>query len=181
MPRLRIVDVVPKHRWMVALDELPHVRVNVFAIGLALRLHRFIISGTTDRTRDKCPVVAAGVVEAHAQTLFADGSSQLTNEITRSMLPFGWEFRVRGQTGPERKSIMMLGGEHDIFRASVVEYFSPGVRIPLLNLPVKHRSEVVVIVVSAIMLAMIGLRRCSLEPHTVQIPFCIGVLCDVVR
>ena len=76
---------------------------------------------------------------------------------------------------------MMLGGEHDIFRASVVEYFSPGVRIPLLNLPVKHRSEVVVIVVSAIMLAMIGLCRCSLEPHAVQIPFRIGVVCNVVR
>src|SRR6266436_4877031 len=181
MPGLRIVDVVPKHRWMVALDEFPHVRVNVFAIGLALRLHRFIISGTTDRTRDKCPVVAAGVVEAHAQTLFADGSSQLTNEVARSMLPFGWEFRVRRQTGPERKSIMMLGGEHDIFRASVVEYFSPRVRIPFLNLPVEDRSEVIVIVISAIMLAMVGLRRCSLEPHTVQIPFCIGVLCDVVR
>src|SRR6267143_1969080 len=91
MAGLRIVDVVPKHRWMVALDELPHVRV------------------------------------------------------------------------------------------SVVEYFSPGVRIPLLNLPVEDRSEVVVIVVSAIMLAMVGLRRCSLEPHAVQIPFCIGVVCDVVR
>ena len=90
MAGLRIVDVVPKHRWMVALDELPHVRVNVFAINLALRLHRFIISGTTDRARDKRPVVAAGVVEAHAQTLFADGSSQLTNEVARSMLPFGW-------------------------------------------------------------------------------------------
>src|SRR6266446_5631423 len=71
---------------------------------------------------------------------------------------------------------MMLRGEHDIFRASVVEYFSPGVRIPLLNLPVEDWSEVVVIVVRAIMLAMVGLRRCSLEPHAVQIPFCIGVL-----
>src|ERR1700676_5475789 len=181
MARLGIVDVVPKDRWMVALDELPHLRVSVFAISLALRLHRFIISGNTDRTRDKCPVVAAGVVEAHAQTLSTDGSSQLANEVARRMLPFGWQFRVRGQTGPERKSIMMLGGEHDIFRASVVEYFSPGVRIPLLNLPVKHRSEVVVIVVSAIMLAMTGLCRCSLEPHAVQIPFRIGVVCNVVR
>src|SRR3981081_2308584 len=106
MPGLRIVDVVPKQRRMVALDELPHVRVNVFAISLALRLHRFIISCATDRTRDKCPVVAARVVKTHAQTLLADSSSQLTNEVTRSMLPFGWQFRVRRRTGPERKSIM---------------------------------------------------------------------------
>src|SRR5467141_1962934 len=181
MARLRIVDVVPKHRWMVALDEFPHVRVNVFAIGLALRLHRFIISGTTDRTGDKCPVVAAGVVEAHAQTLSTDGRSQLANEVARRMLPFSWQFRVRRQTGPERKSIMMLGGEHDIFRASVVEYLGPDVGIPLLNLAVEDRSEVVVIVVSAIMLAMVGLRRRSVEPHAVQIPLCIGVVCDVVR
>src|SRR5260370_16356339 len=179
MARLRIVDVVPKHRWMVALDELPHLRVNVFAIGLALRLHRFIISGNADRTRDKCPVVAAGVVEAHAQPLSTDGSSQLANEVARRMLPFSWQFRVRRRTGPERKSIMMLRGEHDIFRASVVEYFSPGVRIPFLNLPVKHRSEVVVIVVTAIMLAMIGLCRSSPKPHPLQIPFLLGVSCTL--
>jgi len=88
-PRLRIVDVVPKHRWMVALDELPHLRVSVFAISLALRLHRFIISGNTDRTGTNVSRSRRSS-RAHAQTLFADGSSQLTNEITCSMLPFGW-------------------------------------------------------------------------------------------
>src|ERR1700674_2686683 len=97
------------------------------------------------------------------------------------MLPIGWKLRIWRRTGPQRKSIMMLRGEHDIFRASVVEYIRPGVRIPLLNLPVEDRSEVVVIVLSAIMLAMVVLGRCSLEPHAVQIPFCIGVVCDVVR
>src|SRR5260370_7153294 len=161
MARLRIVDVVPKHRWMVALDEVPHLGVNGFAIGLGLRLHRFIISGNADRTRDKCPVVAAGVVEAHAQTLSTDGSSQLANEVARRMLPFSWQFRVRRRTGPERKSIMMLRGEHDIFRASVVEYFSPGVRIPFLNLPVKHRNDVVETVVSATILSILAICRSS--------------------
>src|ERR1700687_2701482 len=97
------------------------------------------------------------------------------------MLPIGWNLRICRRSGPQRKSIMMLRGEDDIFRASVVEYFSPAVRIPLLNLPAEDWSEVVVNVVSAIMLAMVALRRCSLEPHAVQIPFCIGVVCDVVR
>src|SRR5260370_2057671 len=115
MTRLRIINVVPKHRWMVALDELPHLRVNVFAIGLALRLHRFIISGTTNRTRDKCPVVAAGVVEAHAQTLFAYGTRQLSNEVAPRMLPFSWQFRVRRQTTPKRKSTRSLDCDHHNF------------------------------------------------------------------
>src|SRR6266849_6747805 len=158
MAGLGIVDVVPEHGRMVALDELPHVRVSVFAVSLALRLHRFIIRGNADGTRYKSPVVAAGVVEAHAQTLFADGGSQLTNNVARSMLPFGWQLRVWRRTGPEGKSIMMLGGEHDIFRAGVMEYFGPCAGIPFLNLPVEVRSKVVVIVVSAIMLAMVVLR-----------------------
>src|ERR1700730_15715859 len=75
---------------------------------------------------------------------------------------------------------MMLGGEHDIFRAGVMEYFSPGTGIPLLNLPVEDRSEVVVIVVSAIMLAMVGLGRRSVESHAVQVPLRIGIVCDVI-
>src|SRR6202795_1246962 len=159
MARLGIVDVVPKHRWMVALDDFPHLRVSVFAISLALWLHRFIISWTTDRARDKCPVVAAGVVEAHAQTLFVDSSGQLADEIACGVLPIGRQFGVWRRTGPQRKSFMMLACEHNIFCASVVEYFRPGVRIPLLYLPVEDRSEVVVIIVSAIVLAMVSLRR----------------------
>src|SRR6266851_539201 len=180
MAGLGIVDVVPEHGRMVALDEFPHVRVSVFAVSLALRLHRFIIRGNADGTRYKSPVVAAGVVEAHAQTLFADGGSQLTNNVARSMLPFGWQLRVWRRTGPEGKSIMMLGGEHDIFRAGVMEYFGPCAGIPFLNLPVEVRSKVVVIVVSAIMLAMVGLGRRSVESHAVQVPLRIGIVTDVV-
>src|SRR5580700_2494570 len=75
---------------------------------------------------------------------------------------------------------MMLGGEHDIFRASVVENFGPRARIPLLNLPVEDRSKVVVIVVSAIMLAMVGLGRRSVESHAVQVPLRVGIVSDVV-
>src|SRR6266481_6336696 len=155
MAGLRIVDVVPKQRWMVALDELPHLRVSVFAISLALRLHRFIISRTTDRTRDKCPIVAAGVVEAHAQTLFVDSSGQQPDEIACGVLPIGWQFGAWRRTGPQRKSVMMLAREHHIFCAGVVEDFRPDIGIPLLYLTVKDGSEVVVIIVSAIVLAMV--------------------------
>src|SRR5258708_37445850 len=115
------------------------------------------------------------------QTLVADSGGQLADDIARSMLLVGWQLRIWRRTGPERKSIMMLRGEHDIFRASVVEYFGPDVGIPLLDLAVEDRSEVVVIIVSAIMFAMVGLRRRSIEPHAVQIPFCVGVVCDGVR
>src|SRR5580700_4003740 len=75
---------------------------------------------------------------------------------------------------------MMLGGEHDIFRASVMEYFGPGTGIPLLNLPVEDRSKVVVIVVSAIVLAMVGLGRRPVESHAVEVPLRIGIVSDIV-
>ena len=74
----------------------------------------------------------------------------------------------------------MFGGEHHIFRARVMEYFGPGAGIPLLNLLVENRSKVVVIVVSAIMLAMVSLGRRSVESHAVQVPLGIGVVSDVV-
>src|ERR1700745_444176 len=180
MAGLRVVDVVPKDRRMVALDEFPHLRVSVLAISLALRLHRFIISWTTDRTGDKCPVVAARVVEAHAQTLFVDSSGQLADEIARGVLPIGRQFGVWRRTGPQRKPFMMLTREHHIFCAGVVEDFRPDIGLPLLYLTVEDGSEVVVIIVSAIVLAMVSLRRRSIESHRVQVPFSVGIVFDVV-
>ena len=76
---------------------------------------------------------------------------------------------------------MMFCGKHHVFRAGIAENLGPRVGIPLLDLPVKHRREVVVVVVSAVLLAMIGLSRRSLQPHAVQIPFCIRVMVDVIR
>src|SRR5215472_3656141 len=88
---------------------------------------------------------------------------------------------IRCRTWPQRKAFMMLGSEHHVLRASVVEYLCPGIRIPLLRLFVEDRSEVVVVVVRAVVLTMVGLCRRTIDSHGVQIPFGIWIVFDVVQ
>jgi len=59
MAGLGIVDVVPEDGGMVALDEFSHVGVGIFSVGVGLRLDGLIVGGNADRSRNKCPVVAA--------------------------------------------------------------------------------------------------------------------------
>src|SRR5882762_960335 len=75
---------------------------------------------------------------------------------------------------------MMLGGKHHILRASVMEYLSPGGGIPVLDLAVKNGSEIVVIIVGAVMFPMVRLGRRPIDSQDVQIPLRIGIVLDVV-
>src|SRR5271169_5960895 len=87
---------------------------------------------------------------------------------------------IRNGARPERKSIVMLGREHDILRAGVTENFCPGIWIPFLNLLIKQCGEVVVVAVGAVVLAVIRLRWRSIEPHAVEVPFRIWIVVNVV-
>src|SRR5713101_9372233 len=74
----------------------------------------------------------------------------------------------------------MFGGKDYIFRAPFMKQFGPRIGIPLLNLSVKDRSEVVIVVGGAIVLAMVGLGRRPLESHAVQVPFRVRIVGNVV-
>ena len=165
MAGLGIVNVVPQQRGMIALRSVPNLRVGIFAIGLALGLHRFVISGNSNGTRDKGPVIAAGVVKTHAQTLLADGGGQLANDVARGMLPVGRQLGVGRRTGPERKSLVMFVVSTTYFAPASWKILAQAPGFHFLNLSVEDRSEVVVIVVSAVVLAMVSLCRRSLDPH----------------
>src|SRR6266853_2757795 len=88
---------------------------------------------------------------------------------------------IRNGTGPQGEAIVMLGGEHDIFRAGIAKYLRPGIWVPFLDLLIEDGSEVVVVVIRAVMVAVIGLSRRALQAHAVQIPFGIGIVRDVVH
>lgn len=74
------------------------------------------------------------------------------------MLPIGRKSWVGRGAWPQGKSVMMLGGEHDVFRAGIVESLRPTIGIPFLNVLIKGFGKVVAIVVRSIMLAVIRLR-----------------------
>jgi len=74
------------------------------------------------------------------------------------VLAIGRQFRVCRRTGPQRKAIVMLGGEDDVSGAGIVKDFGHRVGIPLLNFAVEGRGEIVIVIIGAIMLAMVGLR-----------------------
>ena len=67
--------------------------------------------------------------------------------------------RVYHIAGPEREALVVLAGKHHIARAGVFEDLRHHGRIPLLCFTIKDRSEVVVVEVSAVVLAMVGLGR----------------------
>ena len=168
MARLGIVDVIPEHGRMIPVDEFPHLCVRVLAVSLALRFYLLIVSGLADGAGDERPIVATGIVETHLHALFSHGGTQLADDIAGRVLAICGQRGVRRCAGPERESIMMFRGEHHVFRARITKQFGPRVRIPLLDLSVENGRKIVVIVCRAIVLAMIGLCRRSLESHTVS-------------
>ena len=74
------------------------------------------------------------------------------------MLPIRRQGWVGRRAGPERESVMVLGSEHHIFRACLMENFGPSFGIPLLDLPIEIGGEVVIIVLGPIVFAVIRLR-----------------------
>src|SRR6266567_8188203 len=94
MPRLWIIDVIPQDGRMITVDELPHLRVNVRAIGLALRLYLVIIGCRANGTRHKRPVVAARVVETHSQAFFTHRGAQLADDVSGCVLTIGGQLGV---------------------------------------------------------------------------------------
>ena len=74
----------------------------------------------------------------------------------------------------------MLGSEDDVLGPGATKDLCPGIGIPFLNLAIKGRSKVVVIVISAIGFTMVSLGRRALQSHGVQVPLCIRILSNVV-
>ena len=72
---------------MIARDQLADLRIGIFAIRLALRLHRLVVGGHADGARDKRPIVAARVVKPHAHALLAHRGGEFAHDIPGGMLP----------------------------------------------------------------------------------------------
>src|SRR5262249_5557624 len=96
------------------------------------------------------------------------------------MLPVRRKLWIGRGARPQSKSIVMLGRNHNVLSAGIAKILCPSFRIPFLNVFIKGRGEVVVVVVRTVMLAMVGLRGRTIETHGVQVPFGIGIVADVV-
>src|SRR6476660_9783969 len=74
----------------------------------------------------------------------------------------------------------MLRSEHDIFGPCAAQYLRPGIGPQFLGLTIKNRSKIVVIVIGAVVFTMVSLGRRAIQPHAVEIPFCVRIVSDVV-
>ena len=74
----------------------------------------------------------------------------------------------------------MLGRQHHIPGACVVKDAGPLFRLPLHALLVEHRSKIVIVIVSAVVLAMVSLGGRTVDTQHVQVPLGIRVVLDVV-
>src|SRR6202022_3635982 len=75
---------------------------------------------------------------------------------------------------------MMLGGEDDVSGSGVLKYLRPRIRIPLLNLAVEDWSEIVIVVVCAVVFAVIILGWGPVETHAVEVPLRVRIVGDVI-
>src|SRR5580704_16570476 len=165
---------------MVTLDQFPKLGIDVLAIGLALRLDRLIVSRSPNRTRHEGPIITAGIIKTHAQALLVDGGGQLANNIAGGVSPVRRQLGVQCRARPKCEPIVMFSGQNHIFRAGVTEGLGPVVRTPFLDFLIEEGSEIVVVVVGSVMLAMVSLGRGSVDTHNIQIPLSIGIVLDVV-
>src|SRR6266404_791801 len=101
---------------MVTLDQFAELGVGVFAIGLALRLDRLVVSRSPNRTRHEGPIITAGIIKTHAQALLVDGSGQLANNIAGGVLPVRRQLGVRCRAGPKCEHRDALWSEPHISR-----------------------------------------------------------------
>ncbi len=181
IPGLGPIDVVPQNGWMVARDQFVNLRKSVFTVFLALRLDGLIVRDGPDWPWHKGPVIAAGVVEAHAHAVIRHSLGEFADEIARGVLAVGRQRRIRGCARPESKSFVVLAGQHNIARTRFAKNGSHLVGIPLFAFAIESLREVVVVVVGTVMLAMVRLRWRAIDPHYVVIPLGIGIELDVVR
>ena len=96
------------------------------------------------------------------------------------MLAVARERGIRYFAWPESEALVMFAGKNDIFGSGGAEDFSPGVGIPLFDLLIESDSEIVVVVIGAVGLAMIFLRGRTIDAHGVVIPFGVGIVGDVI-
>jgi len=75
----------------------------------------------------------------------------------------------------------MFRREDNVFCAGVFENFRPYGRVPLLAFRVEGLSEAVVVVICAVVLLVVGLRRRTVDPDGVVVPLGIGVVFQEVR
>src|ERR1700742_3011722 len=75
---------------------------------------------------------------------------------------------------------MVLGGQHHVPGACIVKDTGPLLRLPLYALLVEYRSKIVIVVVSAVVLAMVSLGGRTVDTQHVQVPLRIRVVFDVV-
>lgn len=71
-------------------------------------------------------------------------------------MPVQRQFGVQCRARPKCEPIVMFSGQNHIFRASVTEGLGPGVRTPFLDFLIEEGSEIVVVVVGSVMLAMVS-------------------------
>src|SRR5260370_39918781 len=165
---------------MITLDQFPKLGIGVLAIGLALRLDRLVVTRSSNCTRTTGPIITAGIIKTHAQASLVDGGGQLDNDIAGGVLPVLRQLGVRCRARPKCEPIVMFSGQNHIFRAGVTEGLGPSVRTPFLGLLIEEGSEIVVVIVGSVMLAMVSLGWGSVDPHNIQIPLSIGIVLDVV-
>ncbi len=180
VPGLRVINVVPQHRGLVALNQLPHLRVRVISVRRTLWFHLLVVRRLANRSRHKRPVISARIVKPHSHVLLAYRRRELAHDVPRGMLPVRRQSRIPCRARPQRESIMMLRRQHHILRTRLTKHLGPRFRIPLLNLFIENRREIVVVIVRPVMFAVIFLRRRSFEAHRVQIPFRVRIEHDVV-
>src|ERR1700758_2691948 len=74
----------------------------------------------------------------------------------------------------------MFCSEDDIFGPCATKYLRPGIGIPFLSFAIENRSEIVVIVIGAVVFTMVSLGRRAIQPHAVEVPLCVRIVSNVV-
>jgi hypothetical protein len=105
----------------------------------------------------------------------ADRLGQLTDEIALRTLLVGGAMRIGDRAGPEREAVVVLRGQNHVSGSRLGEELAPLLGPPLLDLLIKGRKEVRVLVLLAISRAVVPVGRRPGYTHTVHVPLSVGV------
>ena len=149
-------------------DVVVRVRHRKKAVGRVLQ-QRVVIG----------PVIATGVVQAHAHPGVEHGTAQIADDIAAGLIAA--LARVFQLGGPEAEPIVVLGGQHHVTRAGIAADRRDRIHVRISGAAVEGSDEVVIGGVGAVGVALMTPGGAALQPTAVEVPLGIGVVPQHLR
>ncbi len=151
-----------------------HVRRHVVDVARAVRRGQHGVGGAGHHGAVVGPVVAAGVVEAHAHAPGPHRLAQVAHQVAPR--PVRALDGVHHGRGPQGEAVVVLGGEHHVARAGGAAQVGQGVEVGARRGVVEGAHEIVVGVVLAVHLRVVQGGGTALDLHGVAVPLGVRVL-----